>query len=115
MNDIKESGDISGHSKKVMLSYSSGNFVNEFIQGVLAFVLFYFYEVEVGLASWMTGLGLGIYAVWDAFNDPLVGYLTDRPYRFTRKWGRRFPWIVVGFIPMLISFVLIFSPPNVNA
>ena len=103
------------HSKKIMASYGAGNFVNECIQGVLIFVLFYFYEVEIGLETWMTGLGLGIYALWDAFNDPLIGYLTDRPYRFTRKWGRRFPWIVIGFLPMLISFALIFSPPNVNA
>jgi len=102
------------HSKKVMASYSSGFFINEFIQGVLIFLLFFFYEVEIGLASWMTGLGLVIYALWDAFNDPLLGYLSDRPFRFTKKWGRRFPWMIVGFIPMLISFVLIFSPPNGN-
>ena len=103
------------HSKKVMASYSSGFFINELIQGVLIFLLFYFYEVEIGLASWMTALGLGIYALWDAFNDPLLGYFSDRPFSFTKKWGRRFPWIILGFIPMLISFILIFSPPNVNA
>jgi len=103
------------HSKKVMASYSSGFFINEFIQGVLILLLFFFYEVEIGLASWMTGLGLVIYALWDAFNDPLLGYLSDKPFKFTKKWGRRFPWIIVGFIPMLISFVLIFTPPNVNA
>ena len=111
MNEITEIQ----HSKKIMGSYSSGFFANELIQGVLIFVLFYFYEVEIGLASWMTGLGLVCYAIWDAFNDPLLGYLSDRPFRFTKKWGRRFPWIVVGFIPMLIAFILIFSPPNVNA
>ncbi len=103
------------HSKKVMASYGVGSYINEFIQGVLIFMLFYFYEVEVGLASWMTGLALGIYAVWDAFNDPLIGYFTDRPFSFTKNWGRRFPWIVIGYIPMLISFILVFSPPNVNA
>ena len=103
------------HSKKVMSSYGVGFFINEFIQGVLLFLYFFFYEVEVGLASWMTGLGLVIYATWDAFNDPLIGYLCDRPFSFTKKWGRRFPWILLGFIPMLISFVLIFSPPNVSA
>ncbi len=111
MNDIKEIQ----HSKKIMGSYSSGFFINEFIQGVLILLLFFFYEVEIGLASWITGLGLVIYALWDAFNDPLLGYLSDRIYSFTRKWGRRFPWIIIGFVPMLISFILIFSPPNVNA
>ena len=103
------------HSKKIMASYSSGFFVNEFIQGVLILLLFFFYEVEIGLASWMTGLGLIIYAIWDAVNDPLLGFLSDRPFKFTKKWGRRFPWIILGYIPMLVSFLLIFMPPNVDA
>jgi GPH family glycoside/pentoside/hexuronide:cation symporter len=61
------------------------------------------------------GLGIAIYAIWDAFNDPLVGFLTDRPFKFTKKWGRRFPFIIIGYLPMLICFLLIFNPPNVNA
>ena len=117
MSEIKGNDESLGirHSKKIMASYSSGFFINEFIQGVLIFLLFFYYEVEIGLAAWMTGLGLIIYALWDAFNDPLLGYLSDRPFKFTKKWGRRFPWIIVGFIPMLISFLLIFNPPNVSA
>jgi len=103
------------HSKKIMASYSSGFFVNEVIQGVLLFLLFFFYIVEIGLSPWLTGLAVIIYTIWDAFNDPLIGYLTDRPFRFTKKWGRRFPWIIFGFVPMLISFILVFTPPNVNA
>ncbi|MHA1803171.1 MAG: MFS transporter [Promethearchaeota archaeon] len=102
------------HSTLSMLSYSTGFYINEFIQGVLIFILYYFYEVELGLSSWLTGLGLIIYGLWDAINDPLLGYISDRPFRFTRKWGRRFPWIIFGFIPMLISFLLIFNPPNVS-
>jgi len=117
MSDIKESVDMSGfqHKKTIMASYGTTYFVNELIQGVLILLLFFFYEVEIGLSAWWTGLGLLIYALWDAFNDPLLGYLCDRPFRFTKKLGRRFPWIIVGFIPMLISFVLIFSPPDVDA
>ncbi|MBD3256247.1 MAG: MFS transporter [Candidatus Lokiarchaeota archaeon] len=103
------------HSKKIMGSYSVGEFVYEFTQGILIFMLFFFYEVEVGLASWITGLGLIIYALWDAINDPFIGYICDHPVRFTKKWGRRFPWMLIGYIPMLVFFVLIFSPPAVNA
>ncbi len=116
MSDIKNNNGISGirHSNKIMGSYSMGEFVYEFTQGILVFMLFYFYEVEVGLESWMTGLGLIIYALWDAINDPLIGYFCDKPVRFTKKWGRRFPWMVIGYIPMLVSFLLIFSPPNVG-
>lgn len=104
------------HSKKIMASYSSGSLIYQLIQGVLIFMLFYFYEVEIGLNSLLTGIGLAIYAVWDAVNDPLVGHITDRIFGFTKKWGRRFPWMIVTYIPMLICFVLIFTPPQgINA
>jgi GPH family glycoside/pentoside/hexuronide:cation symporter len=85
----------------------------ELIQGVLSILIFFFYETELGLSSILTGIGIAIYAVYDAFNDPLVGYLTDRPFKWTKKWGRRFPFIAVFFIPMLICFLLIFSPPAI--
>ncbi len=103
------------HTKIKMAQYKVGNMVNELIQAALAIMLFYYYEAEIGLDTLLVGLGMIIYAVWDAINDPLIGYLTDRPYRFTKKWGRRFPWIVASFFPMLICFLLIFYPPTVSA
>ncbi len=113
MDNSTENFEIK-HSKKTMVSYSFGSFFGEFIGGVFALMLFYFYENEVKLDSLLVGLGLAIFAIWDAFNDPLVGYLTDRPFKFTKKWGRRFPWIVIFYIPMLMAFLLIFSPPSVD-
>lgn len=100
------------HSKKNMASMNVASIAIELIQGVLSILIFFFYEAELGLSSILTGVGIAIYAVYDAFNDPLVGYLTDRPFKWTKKWGRRFPFIIVFFIPMLICFLLIFSPPT---
>ncbi len=60
-----------------------------------------------------------IYSIVDGFNDPLIGYYTDRSKRFTEKYGKRFPWIVVGTIltpiPLFLAFlspVEITSDPN---
>jgi GPH family glycoside/pentoside/hexuronide:cation symporter len=117
MSDINEN-DIGAeilHSKKILSSYGTGSLVSHLIDGVINFILFYFYEAEVGLNSWLVALGLVIYALWDGVNDPLVGYITDRPFKFTKKWGRRFPWIILAYVPWLISFLLLFSPPNINA
>lgn len=82
------------HSKKTMASCSVGNIVTEILAAVLAVMLFAFYETEVGLGSSLTGVALIVFAVWDATNDPIVGYFSDRPFRFTKKWGRRFPWVI---------------------
>lgn len=46
----------------------------------------FFYTETIGLSMKLIALGNVLYAVWDAFNDPIAGYLSDR----TRtRWGRR--------------------------
>ena len=80
------------HSKKILVSYGIGNIVSDLLGAVLAVMLFAFYETEVGLATSLTGTALIIFAIWDGINDPVVGYISDRPNRFTRRWGRRPSW-----------------------
>jgi len=102
------------HSKTIMASYGFGNLVGQFIEAVFMVIVFFFYEAEIGLSSTLTAIGFIIFAIWNAVNDPILGYLTDRPNRLTKKWGRRFPWIVISFFPWAIAFFLVFTPPNVN-
>ena len=105
----------SSHSKKIMASYGFGNLIGQFIEAVFMVLVFFFYEAEIGLSSTLTALGFIIFAIWNAINDPILGYLTDRPNRLTKRWGRRFPWIIISFIPWVIAFLLVFTPPNVDA
>jgi GPH family glycoside/pentoside/hexuronide:cation symporter len=69
----------------------------------------FFYESLIGLDIGMMFLASIVYTVWDMFNDPFIGHLSDRNNRFTRRWGKRFPWIVGCTIPLLFSLVLLFS------
>jgi len=95
-------------STKKMLSYSLGYVISgSFGTGML----FYYFEVEIGLPVVLLGIAFIIFAAWNMFNDPLVGYLTDRPFKWTKKWGMRFPWILIGIIPATIfGFLLMLSP-----
>jgi GPH family glycoside/pentoside/hexuronide:cation symporter len=102
------------HSKLGMVSFGSGKLINEFFVMCFGAYVFFFYEVEIGLESWLAALGYIIFAAWNAVNDPLIGYLTDRPFKFTKKWGRRFPWVLIGGIPFIFSYLLIFTPPAVD-
>lgn len=52
-----------------------------------------------------------IYSIVDSVNDPLIGYYTDRSKRFTEKYGKRFPWIVIGTLFTPIILLLAFYPP----
>ena len=46
--------------------------------------------------------------VVDAVSDPLIGYWSDKT---VTRWGRRKPFIVMGFVLMALSQVLIWLPP----
>ncbi len=51
-----------------------------------------------------------IFSIVDGFNDPLIGYYTDRSKRFTEKYGKRYPWIIIGSILAPIPLILAFIP-----
>ena len=100
-------------STKKMLSYSIGRYISTDINNLVMF-LFVFYETEIMLDVIWVGIAFVIFAIWNAINDSLLGYLTDRPFKFTKKWGMRFPWIVLGIIPTLIFWMLLFLPLEID-
>ncbi|HUW90982.1 MAG TPA: MFS transporter [Candidatus Nanopelagicaceae bacterium] len=95
-----------------ILSYSSAGFWSMFAWSVFGSYVFFFYEVAVGLSAGYIAFAMIIFTLWDAVNDPLVGFLTDRIFKFTKKIGKRFPWIVIGILPANFVFVLLFMPPT---
>lgn len=47
--------------------------------------------------------------VWDAFNDPMMGFVVDN----TRtKWGKFRPWILIGTVLNAIVLVFMFTKPS---
>ncbi len=98
-----------------MASYGMGKFLAEFLTGGFAALVFKYYETELGLSAGLVAAGVILYSLWNAVNDPLIGYLTARPTPWASRLGRRFPWIVGGTALSALSFILIFSPPRALA
>jgi GPH family glycoside/pentoside/hexuronide:cation symporter len=82
------------YSSKVYLSFSFGYFVRSFLFTVFAARVFAFYENEVRLDVTLILIGYVLYGLWNMINDPILGFISDKPNRFWNKYGRRFPWIV---------------------
>jgi len=103
------------HSKLGMASYGFNSFSREMLRIAFTTFGFFFYESALGLNVWLIFLAYLIFAIYNMFNDPLVGYLTNKPFKFTKKWGRRFPWILLGGLPWGFTYMLIFTPPTYDA
>ena len=91
------------------ITYGLGSFGLESLYTVFTgFYLFYYID-ELGLAVAMAAIINVIYAIWDAVNDPLVGFLSDN----TRtRWGRRRPWLITG-LPFYVGLlVLVYAVPT---
>jgi GPH family glycoside/pentoside/hexuronide:cation symporter len=116
---MSEIDDMGGSYKEPSIlntiSFGSAGFWSMFAYGVFGAYFFFFYEVAVGLNAIFIATAMIIFTIWDAVNDPLIGYLTDRITKLTRRFGKRFPWIIVGIIPANFVFALMFMPPMVNA
>jgi len=99
------------HSRWTFLSNGFGLLCATLIGSIQGFTLFYYVAV-VGLSASLVAIAMFLFLIYNGVNDPIFGFLMDRNLRFTRKWGRRFPWIVIGIVPWVLSIVLLFSAPN---
>ena len=112
MSKEESNQETTRHTTKTFLSISMYQITWTIIVQTMGLFLYYYYFNVLGLSAALILLATGINTVWGAFNDPLIGYLTDKNFRWTRKWGRRFPWIVIGVIPWCFILILIFAAPD---
>jgi len=68
---------------------------------------FTFFFAVIGINVLLITIGFIIWSLWNALNDPLLGYISDRTHT---KWGRRIPWLMISFIPLAIMMILLFFP-----
>jgi GPH family glycoside/pentoside/hexuronide:cation symporter len=89
------------------LVYGLGAFVNNLLaaaSGGMMIVL----NLGLGMNPALVGLLGALPRLWDAFIDPVMGYISDN----TRtRWGRRRPYIFVGAIAVGIIFALLWQLP----
>ena len=96
-------------SRKSPLAYGAGNFGASILSETFSGFAYYYYVDVLGLALALGALIRTAFTIWDAIDDPLMGFFSDR----TRtRWGRRHPWLMVGFPLMMLVFFFMFSVPT---
>lgn len=89
------------------LAYSLSAFAAALAYQSFAIYLIFFYVDVMKLPPSLAAIGMMIFGVWNAINDPLFGFISDH----TRtRWGRRIPYIAFGLLPFGLCYFLLWIP-----
>jgi len=96
-------------TNKTKILYGVADLGISLLTSSIQFFLLFYYTDIAGINPGLAGSALLVGKLtWDAINDPVFGYLSDR----TRsRWGRRKPYMLLGAIPFGLSIWLLFSLP----
>lgn len=92
------------------LAFSIGTNLDWVATGVTTGALWMpFFNIGLGLNPAYLGLVLMIFRAWDAFTDPVMGYISDN---FPTRWGRRRPYMALGAVLVAVLYPFLWRPPT---
>lgn len=93
---------------KAKLLYGVGDVGNALVNSAIQFFLMKFYTDGALILPALAGSALLIGKIWDAINDPIMGWLSDRT---TSRFGKRRVFMLFGAVPLGISIALLWLVP----
>ncbi|MEB3265712.1 MAG: MFS transporter [Cyanobacteriota bacterium] len=107
--EFRDAAELQGTARQRLLwSYGLGDVGTGMGAALIGFYLLRFY-VAAGLPPWMAGLAFGLGRFWDAINDPIVGWLSDRTR--LHPLGPRVPWILWSALPLGLTMAAMWWLP----
>jgi len=94
-------------SRKSKVAYGSANTAGNILSGMVFSAITFYYHIKIGLDAQLIGIAWLIFAFWNAFNDPLFGYIEDRT---KSDLGRRTPYVRYGAPVFGLLFILCWIP-----
>jgi GPH family glycoside/pentoside/hexuronide:cation symporter len=101
------------HSVSIIISFQLGNLVWFMVNQGFRMRIYGYNENVLHINSMLFLISFAIFTIYNMFNDPIIGHLCDRSTRFVKRWGKRFPFILMGAIPFSFMLLFIFTNPFV--
>jgi Na+/melibiose symporter-like transporter len=98
---------LSGVSLRTLFLYALPALMTSVAALPMALFVPAFYASELGLPLAAVGAAIAASRLLDVVTDPLIGSLSDR---FSTRWGRRKPWILLGTPLFVVSVWQVFVP-----
>ena len=96
---------------RTKIFYGIGDLGNAVVNSAIQFFLMKFYTDAALILPALAGNALLIGKIWDAINDPLFGWLTDKT---KSRFGKRRVFMIFGAIPLAIAIALLWFVPPMN-
>lgn len=106
MTKKPQSGSL---SRKTKVFYGIGDLGNAVVNSAVQFFLMKFYTDGALILPSLAGNALLLGKIWDAINDPLFGWITDRT---KSRFGKRRVFMIFGAIPLAIAIALLWFVPT---
>lgn len=91
------------------IAYGSGTMAQDLSVNSIKNLAGPIFNITLGMSPTLVGHALLLMRVWDAFTDPVMGWISDNT---KSRWGRRRPYIFVGALLSAIAYALILRVPE---
>ncbi len=103
------------HPRYIIASFELGQFVWFMLNQGFRMRTLNYYQGVLHLDPTLFLIAFALFTVYNMLNDPLIGHLSDRSTRFVKKWGKRFPFILMGAIPFCFVPIFLFTSPFIDS
>lgn len=98
-------------TRKESFAYSFGDVANNFTYTFINIYLLIFYTDVFGITPMEAATLFLVARIWDAFNDPIAGYIIDKT---NTRWGRFRPYILFFSLPLALIATATFYVPDLS-